>query len=69
MKEMLEKMDLIIDETQALFDTYVKKFGMFSNMTKSVYISLTEQYNVRNRLEELYKEEELNERIATSEEE
>ena len=68
MKEMLRKMDLIIDESQAIFDTYMKKFGIYSNMTRSVYISLVEQCNVRKRLEEMYKEEELNERIATSEE-
>lgn len=54
---MLEKIDIIIAETQALFDTYVEKFGLFSNMTKSVYISLTEQYNIRKRLEEMEEKE------------
>ena len=69
MKDMLAKMDLIIDESQAIFDTYMKKYGQFSNMTRSVYISLVEQCNVRKRLEEMYKEEELNERLETSEKE
>ncbi|WBK39961.1 membrane protein [PinkBerry-associated phage LS06-2018-MD08] len=57
MKEALKHMDSIIRETQEVFDTYMKKFGQFSSMTRSVYISLCEQYRVYDLLKEKFEEE------------
>lgn len=57
----LKMMDKIIDETQAVFDTYMKKYGMFSNMTRSVYVSLCEQHRIYSLLKEKFEEEANNE--------
>ena len=58
MKEALKLMDLVIADTQAVFDSYMKKYGQFSNMTRSVYISLCEQYRVYDLLKAKYEEAE-----------
>ena len=68
MKQALEHMETIISETQSVFDSYVKKYGMFSNMTKLVYNSLCEQFRVLDLLIEKYEEAEELERLKTSEE-
>ena len=68
MKEALKLMDLVIADTQAVFDSYMKKYGQFSNMTRSVYISLCEQYRVYDLLKAKYEEAEEVERLKTIEE-
>jgi len=64
---MLKHMQSIIDETQKVFDKYVEKYGLFSRMTRSVYMSLVEQHRIYDLLKEKIEEDE-NERIKTSEE-